>query len=129
MIRSKISLLLLILCLAGSWLFNSCSKLEDDSDYTFSGSCDFSRYDSRQLNRQETTLHFTDSIGNLKEGEYRFVLDNAQLGPLVICNVPEDLEMEKGASVPVRFSGRIPINPGNEFWIWTDVELSYLELR
>ncbi len=49
--------------------------------------------------------------------------------PLIVCNMPEDFEMEEDGARNIAFSGRILVYPEEVDAVSTEIELSFIKFE
>src|SRR5690625_1376695 len=106
----------------------SCKNKDDEPVSQFK-KCDFPEtVKTLDLKNEQGILNFSNSIEGIPVNEYTYYIKYKGQLPMVICNMPEDIKIEKDTKVSVTFSGKMQVLDDRIDAISTLIELTVLKL-
>ncbi|MBV2227183.1 hypothetical protein [Sphingobacterium kyonggiense] len=105
------------------FLITSCKDKDLPSVF---GTCNFSQTTKTfKVEKKSGTLHYSKTINGKGFDNFKyFIVINGML-PMIVCNIPESINLEKNGQKEVVFSGNVVELPKNMDAGSTFIELSY----
>ncbi|MGN5955533.1 hypothetical protein ACP6L2_13055 [Sphingobacterium lactis] len=108
-------------------LITSCKDKEHSSPFE---SCNFSAATKiALLEKKNGTLHYSNTLDGKGSDDNKYYIKVDGMLPMVVCNLPKSVNLEKDTQKDVEFSGRMVELPENTDAGSTIIELSHLEFK
>ncbi|MGV6946770.1 hypothetical protein [Sphingobacterium kyonggiense] len=81
------------------------------------------------MEKKNGTLYHSNTLDGKGAGDYKYYIKVNGMLPMVVCNLPQSVNLEKDTQKNVEFSGRMVELPENTDAGSTIIELSHLEFK